>query len=90
MDELLKLGYRPITPRGNKSPIVASACPDPDDTVRRLKAADVHAALRFGNKIRISPSVYNNQDDVTRLLTAPPIAASAAEVMHVARCWPLS
>jgi len=24
--------------------------------------------LRFGNKMRISPSVFNNQDDVTRLL----------------------
>jgi len=27
-------------------------------------------AMRFGNKIRLSPSVFNNQHDITRLLEA--------------------
>jgi selenocysteine lyase/cysteine desulfurase len=27
-------------------------------------------AMRFGNKMRIAPSVFNNQEDVDRLLAA--------------------
>ena len=69
-DELPRLGYRSITPRDNDSPILAFVAADPDATMTRLRAAGVHAAMRFGDKLRLSPSVYNNQDDVTRLLEA--------------------
>jgi len=38
---------------------------------RRLKAANVHAAVRPGG-IRISPSVYNDADDIRALISALP------------------
>jgi len=68
--ELPAMGYPSITPKDNQSPILAFACKDPEDTLRRTRRANVHVAMRFGNKMRISPSVYNNQDDVSRLLEA--------------------
>jgi selenocysteine lyase/cysteine desulfurase len=69
-EELPRLGYRSITPRNNDSPILSFLSPDPSDTVARCRQAGVHVAMRFGNKLRLSPSVYNNQQDVDRLLQA--------------------
>ena len=66
------LGYSSITPEDNESPIVSFVAADPGATMARLKQAGVHVALRFGNKIRISPSVYNNHQDLDRLLAALP------------------
>ncbi len=68
--ELPGMGYPSITPRNNESPILAFTCKDPDGTLGKLRRANVHVAMRFGNKMRISPSVYNNQEDVSRLLEA--------------------
>lgn len=70
MEELPALGYPSITPTGNESPIVTFAVPDPAATMAKLRNANVHVAMRYGNKMRISPSVFNNQEDVTRLLKA--------------------
>ena len=70
MAELPSLGYTPITPQGNESPIVAFAAPDPAATMAKLRNAGVHVAMRFGNKMRIAPSVFNNQEDISRLLEA--------------------
>ena len=70
MEELPSLGYPAITPKGNESPIVTFAAPDPAETMAKLRNAGVHVAMRHGNKMRISPSVYNNQEDVSRLLEA--------------------
>ena len=36
--------------------------------MRKTRAAKVHVAMRFGNKLRISPSIYNNQSDIDRLI----------------------
>ncbi|MFH1567050.1 MAG: aminotransferase class V-fold PLP-dependent enzyme [Gemmatimonadota bacterium] len=69
-DELPALGFHPLTPRDNDSPILTFRAPDPVLASARLRAAGVHVAVRFGNHLRLSPSVYNNQDDVTRLLEA--------------------
>jgi len=68
--ELPALGYPSITPKGNESPILAFVVKDPEATLKKLRAANVHVAMRFGNKMRIAPSVYNNQQDVDRLLEA--------------------
>ena len=69
-DELPKLGYPSITPKGNESPIVVFEASDPSSTVKKLQAAGVHVAMRFGNKMRLSPSVFNNHQDVDKLLGA--------------------
>ena len=69
-DELPAIGYPSITPRGNESPILAFAAKDPATTMTKLRDAGVHVAMRWGNKMRISPSVFNNQEDVDRLLEA--------------------
>ena len=66
--ELPAIGYRSITPKGNESPIVAFVAPDPATTMTKLRNAGVHVAMRYGNKMRISPSVFNNHEDVDRLL----------------------
>ena len=71
-EELPAKGYAPITPKGNESPILAFVAPDPAATVARAKEAGVHVAMRFGDKLRLSPSVYNNHADVDRLLEALP------------------
>jgi selenocysteine lyase/cysteine desulfurase len=69
-EELSRLGYRAITPRDNDSPILSFISPNPTDTVARCRQADVHIAMRFGDKLRLAPSVYNNHEDVDRLLQA--------------------
>ena len=70
--ELPARGYAAITPAGNESPIVAFTVPDPEATMQRTQEAGVLVAMRFGNKMRISPSVYNNHEDVDRLVAALP------------------
>ena len=71
-EELPQRGYPTITPRGTESPIVAFEVNDPPATTVRLRDAGVHVAMRYGNKMRLSPSVYNNQEDVDRLLDSLP------------------
>ncbi|HEY1146222.1 MAG TPA: aminotransferase, partial [Allosphingosinicella sp.] len=41
--------------------------PLPDDIGERLAAANVHVSLR-GDRMRITPHLYNNEADVERLL----------------------
>jgi selenocysteine lyase/cysteine desulfurase len=69
-EELPAIGYSSITPKGNESPIVAFVAPDSATTMTKLRNAGVHVAMRYGNKMRVSPSVFNNQEDVSRLLEA--------------------
>lgn len=66
--EMPRLGYPSITPEGNESPIIVFEARDPDATMRKLRAQNIHVAMRFGNKLRISPSIYNNMADIDRLL----------------------
>lgn len=69
-EELPAIGYPSITPRGNESAILAFVAKDPEATLARTRAAGVHVAMRYGDKMRLSPSVYNNHEDVDRLLAA--------------------
>ncbi|MBL7734205.1 MAG: aminotransferase class V-fold PLP-dependent enzyme [Chitinophagaceae bacterium] len=66
--EMPRLGYPSITPEGNDSPIVVFTVKTPDATMRKLRQANIHVAMRFGNKLRISPSIYNNNSDIEKLL----------------------
>ena len=71
-EELPKRGYQSITPQGNESPILSFVAPHPEATLASCRSANVHIAMRFGNKMRLSPSVYNNHEDIDRLLEALP------------------
>lgn len=68
--ELPAIGFPSITPKGNESPICAFEAKDPAQTMEKLNKARVHVAMRFGNKMRVAVSVFNNHEDVDRLLAA--------------------
>jgi selenocysteine lyase/cysteine desulfurase len=67
--ELPRLGYEPMTPSDSPSSIVAFAVKDEAATTTRLAAAKVDVRLVAGT-MRVSPSIYNDQGDVDRLLNA--------------------
>jgi selenocysteine lyase/cysteine desulfurase len=66
--ELPRAGYEPMTPPGD-SPIVAFAKADTREIAARLKRANVDIAV-YPHRLRISPSVYNDQRDIDKLLEA--------------------
>ena len=67
--ELPQFGFEPMTPAGSSSPIVAFAKSDMRDVARKLKRANIDVAV-YAHRVRISPSVYNDQSDVDKLLEA--------------------
>jgi selenocysteine lyase/cysteine desulfurase len=67
--ELPRLGFEPMTPPGSTSPIVTFAHPDTRAVAEKLKRAKVDVAV-YPHRIRVSPSVYNDQGDIDRLLEA--------------------
>ncbi len=67
--ELPRLGFQPLTPSDSASPIVAFAKEDTTDTAARMKRAHIDIAV-YPHRIRISPSVYNDQRDIEKLLEA--------------------
>jgi selenocysteine lyase/cysteine desulfurase len=82
--ELPALGYPALTPPGNETPIVSFRLPDYEKTAGRLKKAfgrtvvalrrweftDGKGEVRIIPGMRISPSIYNREEDVERLLEA--------------------
>jgi selenocysteine lyase/cysteine desulfurase len=80
--EMPALGFTPITPRGTEAPIVTFLAKNSDAVRRKIRAASEsgkakisitgpNSALtvgRFGSHLRISVSIFNNQEDVTKLL----------------------
>lgn len=61
-------GFRALTPAGSTSPIVAFARENARrDLLPRLRAAKVNIEV-YEHRVRISPSVYNAQADVDKLL----------------------
>jgi selenocysteine lyase/cysteine desulfurase len=67
--ELPRHGYLGLTPEASVGSIVSFAVKDPQDTARRLARAKVDVAFQ-GTRMRISPSIYNNDQDVDTLLSA--------------------
>ncbi len=65
--EMPRLGFEPMTPLESTSPIVTFAKQDTKDVAQRLKRAKIDIAV-YPHRVRISPSVYNDQGDIDKLL----------------------
>jgi selenocysteine lyase/cysteine desulfurase len=64
-----RLGFEPMTPLDSSSPIVAFAKKDTSEISERLWRAKIDIAV-YPHRVRISPSVYNDQTDIDKLLEA--------------------
>jgi len=67
--EMPRLGFQPMTPPGSTSPIVSFAKEDTRELAARLKREGIDIAV-YPHRIRVSPSVYNDQGDIDKLLAA--------------------
>jgi len=67
--ELPPLGYKPLTPQGNETPILAFELKDAAATTKALQAGKI-AATVIGNenRLRLSVSVFNTHDDIDRVI----------------------
>ncbi|MBI1872543.1 MAG: aminotransferase class V-fold PLP-dependent enzyme [Acidobacteria bacterium] len=68
--ELPRLGYPSLTPVGNETPIVAFQLEDTAATAQQLRQGRVTATIiEKERRMRLSVSVFNEQEDIDRLLT---------------------
>ncbi len=67
--ELPRLGYPSVTPPEAKSAIVSFVVKDPGALATRLEKASIDVKIDQ-HLLRLSPSVYNNQTDIDKLLNA--------------------
>jgi selenocysteine lyase/cysteine desulfurase len=68
--ELPALGYKLITPLEARSSIVVVQAKDLKGAQQKLRRANIQVTSAGENRIRVSPAVYNNMDDIDRLLAA--------------------
>ncbi|MBI3693381.1 MAG: aminotransferase class V-fold PLP-dependent enzyme [Acidobacteria bacterium] len=68
--ELPGLGYKLITPVEAKSSLVVVQARDLNATRKKLARAGVQVTTTGQNRVRISPALYNNQQDIDKLLNA--------------------
>jgi selenocysteine lyase/cysteine desulfurase len=67
--ELAQRGFTPVTPPGTTSPILSFTFPAERPVADRLRQARINA--RVGDRfLRVSPSVFNDQADVHRVVEA--------------------
>ena len=67
--ELPPLGYKPLTPMGTETPIVAFEVKDAAATSKMLQAGKVvGTVIANENRIRLAVSVFNNHDDIDRVV----------------------
>lgn len=72
-EELPAMGYPRRTPKNNESPTVTFGLRDAERTAEQLKKANIAVTVRR-DQIRISPSVFNNQEDIDELLRTLSVA----------------
>ncbi len=68
--ELPPLGYQLITPLDAASSIVVAQARDLRATEQKLRKANIQVTTTGANRVRISPALYNNMEDINRLLSA--------------------
>lgn len=69
-EKLPSLGFMPLTSLDSKAPVISFAYRNASDLLKpKLDAAGINISL-YQNRIRISPSVYNDLDDIQRLIKA--------------------
>jgi selenocysteine lyase/cysteine desulfurase len=68
-EELPRMGYACITPEGSHGPMATFLVPDMKKTAQALKSGKIDVSLSTG-RMRISPSIYNDEGDVRKLLAA--------------------
>jgi len=67
--EMPRFGYEPLTPPESTSAIISFVVRNPEQTRKRL--ADAKVNVRVSERyIRISPSIFNDLNDIDRLLEA--------------------
>jgi selenocysteine lyase/cysteine desulfurase len=67
--ELPPLGYKPLTPSGNETPILAFELKDAAATVKALQTGKVTATVIGNeNRLRLSVSVFNTHEDIDRVV----------------------
>lgn len=75
--ELRRRGYRPMTPLGSRTPLLAFALKDARAKLgERLAKADIRMTVS-ANRFRVSLGVFNDMNDVDRLLAALPMVPPA-------------
>jgi len=68
--ELPALGYKLITPLDAPSSIVVVQSANLKATQEKLQKANVQVTTTGANRVRISPALYNTNEDIDRLLSA--------------------
>jgi selenocysteine lyase/cysteine desulfurase len=68
--ELPAMGYKLITPTDAQSSIVVVQAKSLKAVMEKLRKADIQVTSAGENRVRISPAVYNNMEDINRLLSA--------------------
>lgn len=69
-DGLVRQGHRLFTPQGNRSSIVTFYTTKPEADVRAaFQKVNVEVTVRNGT-VRVSPALFNNNDDIDRCLEA--------------------
>jgi selenocysteine lyase/cysteine desulfurase len=68
--ELPAMGYKLITPMDAQSSLVVVQAKNLKGTMEKLRKADVQVTQAGENRVRISPALYNNNEDIDRLLSA--------------------
>jgi selenocysteine lyase/cysteine desulfurase len=68
--ELPAMGYKLITPQDARSSLVVVQTPNLKTIMEKLRKADVQVTQAGQNRIRISPALYNNMEDINRLVSA--------------------
>ena len=68
--ELPALGFTLITPLSAPSSIVVVQAKNLKASLEKLRKANIQVTTAGENRIRVSPALYNNMDDINRLLSA--------------------